>query len=110
MADNLVVKVHYGSLDLLHFLGHEVKLLLTLKTMSKRERRSYEKAFKMMAVEPHLNGKTSIAAGEEPGIAPDLVRRWAREIRKNDSRSFPGNGIQNLTDEQKGIIRNRKLF
>jgi transposase len=78
--------------------------------MSKKERRSYDKAFKMMAVELMQSGKTSVAVGEDLGIAPDLVRRWAREVNVNESNSFPGNGKQNLTDEQKQIVELKKAL
>jgi transposase len=71
--------------------------------MSKRQRRSYDKSFKMMAVELYDNGKTSIEVGKDLGISADLVRRWSKEFKKSKSGSFPGNGKQNLTEEQKKI-------
>lgn len=78
--------------------------------MSKKERRSYDKAFKVMAVELFLNGKTSVEVGADLGIASDLVRRWARELNINETNSFPGNGKQNFTDEQKEIINLKKAL
>jgi transposase len=78
--------------------------------MSKKERRSYDKAYKIMAVELFLSGKTSIEVGADLGIAPDLVRRWAREVKVSESNSFPGNGKQNLTDEQKQIFELKKAL
>lgn len=78
--------------------------------MVKKERRHYDKAFKIMAVELFLNGKTSVEVGADLGIASDLVRRWARELKVGESNSFPGNGKQNLTDEQKEIIELKKAL
>ncbi|WMJ71918.1 transposase [Cytophagaceae bacterium ABcell3] len=78
--------------------------------MSKRERRSYDHEFKTMAVELHLSGKTSTAVGKELGIGPDLVRRWSREMKTNGAASFPGNGKQNLSEEQKEIHALRKAL
>jgi transposase len=78
--------------------------------MIRKERRSYDKAFKLMAIELFKTGKTSIEVGEDLGIAPDLVRRWAREINVSESNSFPGNGKQPLTEEQKEIISLRKAL
>lgn len=40
--------------------------------MIKKERRSYDKAFKIMAVELFLNGKISVEVGSDLGIASDL--------------------------------------
>lgn len=72
--------------------------------MKKKERRGYDKSFKQMAVELFDNGKTSTEVGNDLGIGSDLVRRWSREMKKSKSASFPGNGKQNLTEEQKRIV------
>jgi transposase len=58
--------------------------------MSKQQRRSYDKAFKQMAVELYLKGKAGADVAKDLGIGVDMVRRWAREHSKNGSRSFPG--------------------
>jgi transposase len=44
--------------------------------MSKRERKSYDKAFKLMAVELYLNGKPAGTVAKELGIGVDMLRRW----------------------------------
>lgn len=72
--------------------------------MSKKERRAYDKEFKTMAVELCSNGKSSIDVGTELGVATDLIRRWVREFKISKSNSFPGNGKQNLTEEQQEIF------
>lgn len=71
--------------------------------MSKQQRRSYDKAYKKMAVELYLNGKAAGDVARDLGIGVDMVRRWAREHSENGVRSFPGNGKQDLTPEQKEI-------
>jgi transposase len=78
--------------------------------MSKRERRTFDEAFKRMAVELHLSGKTSTVVGRELGIGSDLVRSWTRQFKSEGERSFPGNGKQNLTEEQKEILSLRKAL
>jgi transposase len=78
--------------------------------MIKRERKSYDKSFKMMAVELFQNGKSSVEVGKDLGIAPDLIRRWGREFKVNEVKSFPGNGKQHHTEEQKEIIALRKAL
>jgi len=75
-----------------------------------KERRSFDKEFKKMAVELYMSGKTSTVVGEELGIGSDLVRRWAREFQSGETQSFPGKGKQNLTDEQKQIMALKKAL
>ncbi len=78
--------------------------------MSKRERRKFDPAFKTMAVELHLSGKSSQEVGRELGIRPDLISRWTREYKADGAGSFPGNGKQNLTGEQKEIVALKKAL
>lgn len=78
--------------------------------MSKRERRKFDGAFKRMAVELHMSGKTSPVIGNELGIGADLVRRWAGEFKSEGERSFPGNGKQNLSGEQREILELKKAL
>jgi len=62
-----------------------------------------------MAVKLYQNGKTSVEVGNNLGIGADLVRRWSGELTKSKSRSFPGNGKQLLTEEQKKIVSLEKV-
>jgi transposase len=78
--------------------------------MSKRERRRFDPAFKRMAVELHLSGKSCTEVGLELGIRPDLVSRWTREFKSEGKGSFPGNGKQNLSGEQKEILALKKAL
>ena len=55
-----------------------------------KERRSYDKEFKMMAVELCYAGKPTKEVAGELGIAPDLVNRWKREYKQYHEGSFPG--------------------
>lgn len=74
----------------------------------KRERRNFDKEFKMMAVNLVYTGKTTREVAEELGIKPDLVRRWKREHESYGKNSFSGHGNVNLTDEQKEIAQLKK--
>ena len=74
--------------------------------MSKR--RSYDKEFKLMAVELMTSGKTSIEVGQDLRIASDLVRRWKREYEKYNEGSFSGKGIPNMTPEEREIFKLKK--
>lgn len=71
-------------------------------------RRSYDKEFKLMAVELMNSGKSSIEVGQDLGIAPDLVRRWKREYQQFNEGSFSGKGIPNMTVNEKEIYRLKK--
>lgn len=73
-----------------------------------RERRSYDKEFKLMAVNLCQSGKSTKEVSEDLGIRPDMVRRWKREFTKYQEGSFSGHGKANMTDEQKEITRLKK--
>jgi transposase len=74
----------------------------------KRERRHYDKEFKLMAVELCYAGKPTKEVAGELGIAIDLVRRWKREYEQYNEGSFSGKGNANLTSEQKEIVHLKK--
>lgn len=78
--------------------------------MSKKERRAYDKAFKTMAVELCSTGKTITIVGKELDVSPDLIRRWVREFNRGNNKAFPGNGKQNLSEEQLEIINLKKAL
>lgn len=71
----------------------------------KRERRQFDKEFKLMAVNLCHTGKTTTQVAEELDIRPDIVRRWKRELERHGEGSFSGYGNANLTSEQKEILR-----
>ncbi len=74
----------------------------------KRERRHYDKEFKLMAVNLCNTGKTTREVAEDLGVIVDLVRRWKREHNQYQEGSFSGYGNANLTDDQKEIARLKK--
>ncbi len=63
-----------------------------------------------MAVELYRSGKAAGAIAKDLGIGVDLLRRWAREHEEAGNRSFPGNGKQDLTPEQKEIQELKKAL
>ncbi len=78
--------------------------------MSKRERRKFDQSYKTMAVELHLSGKSCKEVSIDLDVSPDLIRRWVREYKSSGAKSFPGNGRQNLSEEQKEIIALKKAL
>lgn len=71
----------------------------------KRERRSYDKEFKLMVVNLCQSGKSTKEVSEDLGIRSDMVRRWKREYNQYQEGGFSGHGKANMTDEQKEIAR-----
>lgn len=74
----------------------------------KRERRNFDKEFKLMAVNLCFTGKSTSEVAEELGIRTELVRRWKREHEQYQEGSFSGHGNANLTIEQKEIAKLRR--
>lgn len=70
-----------------------------------REKRKFDKEFKLMAVEMMNSGKTSTEVGLELGIGSDLVRRWRREHERYNEGSFSGKGVPNMTPEEREIAK-----
>jgi transposase len=74
----------------------------------KRERRSFDKEFKMMAVNLCLTGKLPKEVAQELGIKTDLIRRWKREYEETKEGSFSGHGNANLTELQRENLQLKK--
>jgi transposase len=76
----------------------------------KRERRHFDKEFKLMAVNLVYTGRSTADVAQELGIRAELVRRWKREHDQYREGSFSGHGNANMTDEQKEITRLKKAL
>jgi transposase len=76
----------------------------------KRERRRFDKEFKLMAVNLCLTGKPTREVADELGISAELICRWKREYEQFKGGSFSGHGKSNMTDEQKENIHLKKLL
>lgn len=74
----------------------------------KKQRRQYDRAFKVMAVELCLSGKPASEVAEELGIRADLLSRWKREYQQRKQGSFSGHGKPALTPGQEEIARLKK--
>lgn len=74
----------------------------------KKERRKYDKEFKMMAVQLCHSGKPSKEVAEELGIRAELINRWKREYEQHHEGSFSGHGVANMTSGQKEIVQLKK--
>ena len=63
-----------------------------------KTRRTYDKEFKLMAVELSLKRTDQVGLAKELKIRPELLYRWRRELEKKEGKSFPGNGKVIKTD------------
>lgn len=73
-----------------------------------KSRRTFSKEFKQKAVElAGVRGSVPEIA-RELDIRPDLINRWRREMDKNPSLAFSGNGNVQLTAEQRELAEVRK--
>lgn len=74
-----------------------------------RERRKFDREFKLMAVNLcHSSERTVKDVAEELGIRAELLRRWKSEHGRLGANGFSGHGNRNLSDEQREILRLRK--
>jgi|TARA_R110002126_G_scaffold22073_1_gene79131 transposase len=71
--------------------------------MNDRSRRIFDKAFKVMVVELHKNGKSSREISRDLDIPSKMVRRWSTQYSAVGDSSFTGNGKPVVTLEQQEI-------
>lgn len=72
------------------------------------KRRKFSKEFKIKAVElSNVRGNTKEIA-MELGISSDLIYRWRRELEQHPDLAFSGNGVKQLTEDQKELEQLRK--
>ena len=74
----------------------------------RKQRTHYDKAFKENAVKLSLERKNVSSLAQELGIAPFLLYRWRKEFQEKGKMSFPGNGIQLLSEDSKKIAELEK--
>ena len=74
----------------------------------KKQRKTYDKEFKQMAINLCRSGKSTKEVAEELGVRKELIYRWAREYNSKGNLSFSGNGNEQLTEEEAEIARLKK--
>lgn len=75
-----------------------------------KTRRTYDKEFKLMAVELSLKRTDQVALAKELKIRSELLYRWRKEFGEKESKSFPGNGkvIKSEVEKEMDLLK-RKL-
>jgi transposase len=74
----------------------------------KKQRSTYDKEFKQMAINLCHSGKSSKEVAEELGVRRDMINRWKREYEARGESSFSGNGNERLSEEEAEISRLKK--
>jgi transposase len=69
----------------------------------RKQRTHYDKAFKENAVKLSFERKNVSELAHELGVEPLLLYRWRKEYQEKGSSSFPGNGVQSLSEEAKKV-------
>lgn len=72
----------------------------------KKERRYFDREFKLMAVNLCLTSdRPAKEVADELGIRDEVLRRWIREHRQFGENGFSGKGSPNMTDDQREMAR-----
>lgn len=69
-----------------------------------KERTHYDRSFKEHVVKLSYERKHISELARELGIRSNLIYRWRKELEEYGNSSFPGNGIQKLTQEEKDLV------
>ncbi len=73
-----------------------------------RERKTYDKKFKLMSVELSNTRSDLAVLAKELDIPPSLLYRWRREYLAKPDSCFPGNGKVVLSEADKEFGRLKK--
>jgi len=73
-----------------------------------KRRRNFDKSFKLEVVQRSLGDISATELSEELGIHMNTISRWRREYLSTGEASFPGNGVEALSEEQKEIRQLKK--
>ena len=68
-----------------------------------KERKHYDRSFKDNAVALSYDRKNVSELARELGIPSNLIYRWRKESEEYGEGSFPGNGFQKMTPEEKEL-------
>lgn len=75
------------------------------------KRRKFDKAFKLEVVKRSLGETTVKALSEELGINKSVIFRWRTAyLETGEQLSFPGQGNESLSEEQKEIRNLKKAL
>jgi transposase len=73
-----------------------------------RERKTYDKSFKVKAVELSLARNNVKEVAEELNIPAQLLSVWRRAFQDNKDIAFPGNGNLKQTEAEKELAQTKR--
>ena len=77
----------------------------------RKQRNHYDKAFKENAVKLSLERKNVSELAQELGIEPFMLYRWRKEVQNNGPLSYPGSGVQALSEDARRVSElEKRLF
>ena len=77
----------------------------------RKQRNHYDKSFKENAVKLSLERKNVSELAQELGIEPFMLYRWRKEFQNNGPLSFPGSGVQALSEDARRVSElEKRLF
>lgn len=65
----------------------------------------YDKSFKERAVKLSYERSSVLQAAKELGVSDSQLSKWRKDFAQYGASSFPGRGVERLTDEQREIKR-----
>lgn len=74
----------------------------------KKRRKSYSRQYKLDVIQQSYHRNNIKELAEELGLRVDLIYRWRKEYEKDQSDSFPGQGVAKRTSEQEELDRVRR--
>jgi transposase len=74
----------------------------------KKEKKQYDKEFKLNAVKLSLESNRSTASvARDLGVESNTLYNWKREYREEAEQAFPGKGNQKPDDEEQRRLKRR---
>lgn len=65
----------------------------------------YDKSFNERAVKLSYERSSVLQAARELGVSDSQLSKWRKDFAQYGANSFPGRGVERLTDEQREIKR-----
>lgn len=72
------------------------------------ERRTFTREYKLEVIKRSYQDITITDLARELGIHSNLIYRWRRQLEKDEGSSFPGKGVEQLSEEESEVARLRK--
>lgn len=71
--------------------------------MSKPERRTFTKEFKLDVIQQSYHRANIRELANELDLRPELIYKWRTQYQGSPVRSFPGKGVEALTPEEQKL-------